>query len=91
MLLVRVHLHQAMRLGEISPIQIGKSEDLPPVQVIVALDGAATSPESEKGQEKTLQPGDFVWTDRGPDRALVYRNGSDKETRFVEILFPHAE
>lgn len=81
-LLVRVHPHQSMKLGE-----------HPVAQVVVALDAASVSSGSsgsDKGPEKALQPGDFVWIDGGPDRAPEYQNRSEKEARFIEIIFPHA-
>jgi hypothetical protein len=79
-LLVNVLPHQSMKLGE----------SLAP-QVIVALDAASISSGSSKEPEKALQPGDFVWMDGGPGHGRVYQNRGDKEARFIQIVFPHAQ
>jgi quercetin dioxygenase-like cupin family protein len=76
--LVRVLPHQSMNL-------LG----FPASQLIVALDTATISVGPSKQPDEALQPGDFVWIDGGHRR--VYQNQSEKETRFIQILFPPAE
>jgi uncharacterized Zn-binding protein involved in type VI secretion len=79
--LVRVLPYQSLDLQK-SPASRGTP------QVIVALDAASISSASSKGPEKVLQLGDFVWLDGGPGHEGVYQNRSEKEARFIEILFP---
>jgi hypothetical protein len=82
--LARVYPHQSVDMSHFSADQGAP-------QVIVALDAALLSSEPARGPDKALQPGDFVSIDAGADRGRIYQNRSDKEARFIEILFPHAE
>jgi hypothetical protein len=74
--LTRVHPHQSM-----------KRSATPATSMIVALDAASISSGSSKEPDKALKAGDFVWIDRRSGHGTVYRNQSDKETRFLEIIF----
>jgi quercetin dioxygenase-like cupin family protein len=74
--LTRVLPHQSMKRGK-----------SPAISIIIALDAASISTGSSKQPDKTLKPGDFVWIDRRSNSGTVYRNGTDKETRFIEIIF----
>ena len=76
--LVRVLPHQSMNL-------VG----FPASQLIVALDAASISVGPSKESVEALQLGDFVWIDGGHRR--VYQNQTEKETRFIQIIFPPAE
>ena len=72
---VRVPAHQNVKIA--TP---GQSE------LLVALDPASMSPASGSGPDETLRAGEFLWFDKGaPARTL--KNGSDKEVRFVELIF----
>jgi quercetin dioxygenase-like cupin family protein len=74
--LTRVLPHQSMKRGR-----------SPATSMIVALDAGSISYASSKGPEKALKPGDFVWIDRRSGQGPVYQNQSDKDTRFIEIIF----
>ena len=76
--LVRVLPHQSMPL-------VG----FPASQLIVALDAASISVGPSKESVEALQPADFVWIDGGHRR--VYQNQTEKETRFIQIIFAPAE
>jgi len=82
--IVRVLAHQSVSLAESAAARDAS-------QVIVALDAASISSKSSKESEKALQPGDFVWIDGGPGHERVFQNRGDKEARFIEIVFPHAQ
>jgi uncharacterized Zn-binding protein involved in type VI secretion len=79
--LVRVLAHQSANVAETAGARAAS-------QVIVALDAATISPGDSKQSERALQPGDFVWIDGGSGHARVYQNRSDKDARFIEIIFP---
>jgi len=53
-------------------------------QLIVALDEGAIAFAAGKGPEKSLRPGGSVWLGRG-DVARVFKNGGDKEARFITL------
>ena len=55
-------------------------------ELLVALDPASISPASGSGPDETLRAGEFLWFDSGA-AARTLKNGSDKEVRFVELLF----
>ena len=76
--LVTVHPHQAMPL-------VG----FPASQLVVALDTATISVGPSKESGEALHPGDFVWIDGSHRR--IYQNQNEKETRFIQIIFPPAE
>jgi hypothetical protein len=76
--LVRVHPHQA-----VSPA------NFPFAAVIVALDPATIPSGSPKRKGRFLQAGEFVWLESRHGRP--YLNQGDKDARFIEIRFPHAE
>jgi uncharacterized Zn-binding protein involved in type VI secretion len=76
--LVRVRSHQSM-----SP------QNFPFAAVIVALDPATIASGSPKRKGKSLQPGEFVWFEGRHGRPYV--NQDDKDARFIEIRFPHAD
>jgi quercetin dioxygenase-like cupin family protein len=78
-LLTRVEPHQTTKLAD------------SPALVVVALDPAAISSGAYEKPKKTLNAGDFLWFPGGTDLGRVYQNHSDKDARFIEILFPQAK
>jgi uncharacterized Zn-binding protein involved in type VI secretion len=76
--LVRVHSHQAVSPG-----------NFPFAAVIVALDPASIPSGSPKRKGRFLQAGEFVWLESR--HGHPYLNQGDKDARFIEIRFPHAE
>ena len=76
-LLVKVHAHQAM-----SPANFSFAS------VIVALDPATVPSGTTKRPDRKMQPGDFLWMESR--HGFTYRNDSDKDARFIEIMFPPA-
>jgi quercetin dioxygenase-like cupin family protein len=74
-------------LTRVLPHQSMKRAESPATSMIVALDAASISSTSSKEPDKALKAGDFVWIDRRSGHGTVYRNQSDKQTRFLEIIF----
>src|SRR4029077_1264613 len=72
-LLLRIHPHKSMKLrGVASP------------QLLVALDTA-----SIPAIKMALHPGDFKWVNNSKSvLAGEYRNGGDRDARFIEFIFP---
>ena len=55
-------------------------------ELLVALDAASISPASGSGPDEVLRPGECLWFDKGAP-ARTFKNGSNKEVRFVELTF----
>lgn len=72
-ILTRVTPHQNVHLGD------PRWEEL-----IVALDEGVIAFAAGKGPERLLRPGDFVWLGYG-GVAHVFKNGGDKEARFITL------
>jgi quercetin dioxygenase-like cupin family protein len=60
-------------------------------EVIVALDAASIFSNTPDGLGQELHPGDFVWLAPGTDHGRIYQNRSDKDARFIQILFPQSK
>jgi uncharacterized Zn-binding protein involved in type VI secretion len=72
-LLLRIHPHKSMKLRGVSSPQL-----------VVALDETSIPKIA-----LSLHPGDFNWADNsGSVQAGEYRNGSDRDARIIEIIFP---
>ena len=72
---VRVPPHQNVKIA--NPAQS---------ELLVALDPASISPASGNGADELLRAGEFLWFDKGAP-ARSFKNGSDKEVRYVEMTF----
>ncbi len=55
-------------------------------ELLVALDPASISPASGSGPDEQVRPGECLWFDKGAP-ARTFKNGSNKEVRFVELMF----
>ena len=78
-----------VRLVRVHPRRFVSADNFPFAAVIVALDPGTIASGSPKRKGKSLQPGEFVWFEGRHGRPYV--NQDDKDARFIEIRFPHAE
>jgi quercetin dioxygenase-like cupin family protein len=71
-------------LTRVRPLQKVSLHDPQREELIVALDEAVLAFAVGKGPERLLRPGDYVWLGRG-SVTRVFKNNSDKETRFITL------
>jgi len=55
-------------------------------ELLVALDPASISPASGSGPDEQVRPGECLWFEKSAP-VRTFKNGSDKEVRFVELTF----